>query len=369
MTIHPARTGRQGSRVILFLAAATALAPRVTAQSLLDRSPNLWGNWIARTGTVQFNFLHRFTRSGAPERKISNFPTFALGVGLAEDVMVGFHYASNSTLTPRFPNEWEFFGRYAPLTERDGAPLDVAGQVAYNASSEGVDGELSLAKWVGPLRLIVAGRVLADPFQEGNTQFSVGGGASLKFHRYLALTGDAMALINRDPTRDERVAWSAGLHIALPRTPHTLSLQVANVNTATLQGSSRGGSERRYGFEFTVPITLARFFGGGSPPTAAPPRVETPSALPVDPTQVVQAGIRQMAFTPARIEIPVGTTVTWTNDDPVAHTVTANDGSFNSGLVDGGQSWSYTFTEPGEFPFYCVPHPFMKGVIVVQEEP
>jgi plastocyanin len=358
--------------IVVGLVAAATMAPPAPAQSLLDRSPNLWGNWTARPGTIQFNFIHRFTRSSAPERKISNFPTFAVGIGLTPRLTAGLHYASNSTLTPRFPNEWEFFGRYAALVESDGAPLDVGGQVAYNLSSEGVDGELSVGKRLGRLRLIAVGRVLADPFEKGNSQFAVGGGGTLRLNRYFALAGDAVALRNHDPSRDESVAWSAGVHIEIPGTPHTLSLQATNANTSTLQGSSRGGSQVRYGFEFTIPVTLARFSGGQGPVGATPsddvPSV-TPSAVVGPGGEEVQTAMRRMAYATERIEIAVGTTVTWTNDDPVAHTVTADDGSFNSGLLNNGQTWSHTFDEPGEFPFYCMPHPFMKGVVVVRGEP
>ena len=349
--------------VCLGLVVTVSSAP---AQSLLDRSPNLWGNWSAPPGDLQFNFVHRFSRSPAPERKISNFPTFTLGFGLFRNANVGFQYASNSTLTPRFPNEWEFFARYAVLVERDGAPVDLGGQIAYNTSSEGIDGELSLAKRFGPARLIGAARLIANPFEADKPQFAAGGGGTVRLSRYVALAGDAMLLTNRDPARDERVAWSAGVHVAIPRTPHTVSLQVTNVNTATLQGSSRGGTERRYGFEFTVPFTLSRFFGQRpADPSAREPAV-TPSARPARDDDRVRASAFQMAFNPGRIEIEVGTTVTWTNEDAVAHTVTADDGSFHSGLLGTGQTWSYTFTEQGEFPFYCIPHPFMKGIVVVR---
>lgn len=368
MTMKQQRSRRCMIVLGLGLVAATGIASPASAQSLLDRSPNLWGNWTARPGSIQFNFVHRFTRSSAPERKLSNFPTFAAGIGLTPRLTAGFHYASNSTLTPRFPNEWEFFGRFAALVESEGAPLDVGGQIAYNLSSEGVDGELSVGKRLGRLRLIAVGRVLADPFERSNPQFAVGGGGTLRLSRYFALAGDAVALRNHDPSRDESVAWSAGVHIEIPGTPHTLSLQAANVNTATLQGSSRGESQVRYGFEFTIPITLARFSGGqdAAGDTAAdnaPP--VTPSAVLAPGGEEVQTAMRRMAFAAERIEIAVGTTVTWTNDDPVAHTVTADDGSFNSGLLNNGQSWSYTFDEPGEFPFTCIPHPFMNGVVVV----
>jgi nitrite reductase (NO-forming) len=46
--------------------------------------------------------------------------------------------------------------------------------------------------------------------------------------------------------------------------------------------------------------------------------------------------------------------------------VTADDGAFDSGNVDPGQSWRRRFDTPGTYPFHCTPHPFMKGVIVVR---
>ena len=76
-----------------------------------------------------------------------------------------------------------------------------------------------------------------------------------------------------------------------------------------------------------------------------------------------------MAYPRKRIEITVGTTIEWTNQDPLAHTVTANDGSFDSGLIQPGDKWSYTFTAPGTFDYFCTPHPFMKAVVVVRESP
>src|SRR6185503_4590418 len=76
-----------------------ATAP-LSAQSLLDRPPNVSGDWIAPRGTVQFNFLHRFVRSDAPERKITSFPTFVIGVGLPKHTQLGFLYSTNSTLSP-----------------------------------------------------------------------------------------------------------------------------------------------------------------------------------------------------------------------------------------------------------------------------
>jgi plastocyanin len=77
--------------------------------------------------------------------------------------------------------------------------------------------------------------------------------------------------------------------------------------------------------------------------------------------------MKSIAFQPGRIEITVGTTVAWTNDDAVQHTVTAIDRSFDSGNIAPGATWQYTFTKPGTYQFFCVVHPFMKGVVVVTE--
>jgi len=255
----------------------------VGAQSLLDRSPNLSGGWVVSTGTLQFNFVHRFQRTDAPERKVSNTPTFMAAIGLPMRSMVGFTYATNSTLSPRYPNEWEFLARMAVLSELEGAPLDVSGQLGYNLSAEGFDGELSVAKLLGPVRLLAAGRSLTDPFASGR-ELAVAGGVAIRLSRFLAVGGDVATVLSRPSGREEKAAWSAGVHLAIPNTPHSLSLHATNANTATLQGMSRGGGTTRYGFEFTIPITLVRYFGSprAEPQLAPPPPAAEPPA-PIRP--------------------------------------------------------------------------------------
>jgi nitrite reductase (NO-forming) len=67
------------------------------------------------------------------------------------------------------------------------------------------------------------------------------------------------------------------------------------------------------------------------------------------------------------LTVKVGTTVTWSNDDAgQMHTVTSVDGEFDSGFLDTGASWSYTFDEVGEFEYYCLPHPWMRAKVVVE---
>ncbi len=75
--------------------------------------------------------------------------------------------------------------------------------------------------------------------------------------------------------------------------------------------------------------------------------------------------IKDFAFDPPSIDIPAGTTVTWTNQDSTAHTVDGDQGEFESGNLDPGQSYSETFDTPGTYIYHCDIHPSMKGTVVV----
>jgi plastocyanin len=66
------------------------------------------------------------------------------------------------------------------------------------------------------------------------------------------------------------------------------------------------------------------------------------------------------------LTVKAGTTVTWTNEDDQFHTVTAVDDSFDSGFLGEGESFSYTFDTPGEFEYFCIPHPWMRAKVVVE---
>jgi predicted lipoprotein with Yx(FWY)xxD motif/plastocyanin len=76
--------------------------------------------------------------------------------------------------------------------------------------------------------------------------------------------------------------------------------------------------------------------------------------------------IKNFAFAPASLEVAVGATVTWTNGDSIGHTVTADDKSFDSGTVDPGKSFTFTFTKAGTFTYHCSIHPNMTATIVVK---
>jgi plastocyanin len=77
--------------------------------------------------------------------------------------------------------------------------------------------------------------------------------------------------------------------------------------------------------------------------------------------------IQGRAFQPARLTVPVGTTVTWTNQDSEPHTATSEDGStFDSGSMSNGQTFEHTFTTAGEYAYVCEFHSDMTATIVVQ---
>lgn len=93
----------------------------------------------------------------------------------------------------------------------------------------------------------------------------------------------------------------------------------------------------------------------------------TPMASPIaSPGAGTPIEIRSFAFNPPTINVPLGGSLTWTNRDPIPHTATADDGTFNSNPLSNGQSYSYTFDQAGSFAYVCVFHPYMKGTVVVE---
>ncbi len=98
----------------------------------------------------------------------------------------------------------------------------------------------------------------------------------------------------------------------------------------------------------------------------------TTSSLASGPVVSIPSGaamqMSSMYYSPPTITVVIGVnnTVTWVNNDDAPHTVTATDGTFNSGNLDSGQTWTYTFTTPGTYAYSCTYHPWMKGTVVVK---
>ena len=71
------------------------------------------------------------------------------------------------------------------------------------------------------------------------------------------------------------------------------------------------------------------------------------------------------SYNPTAIKVNLTTTVTWENDDFVTHSVTDVEGSFDSGFIQAGSTWSHIFEKSGEYDYFCTLHPWMKGTVSV----
>ena len=349
---------------------AVAGAGKLRAQSTLDSPPNL-SNWVVVAGGLQFNLLHRFSIGPAPSRKLQNAPTVDILYGLTPWLSAGLNYASASEVVQGYPNEWELLARAAPLTQDDGAPVDVHAQVGWNVATESVDGQLLLTRRVGPLRAVAGVGALQDALGTGRSRATVAAGATVRLRALLGLTADASTFANRDGA--DVVAWSAGLNVGVAGTPHTMSVHVSNVASRTLQGIARGTSDTRYGFEYTIPIgfgTTRALAGTPLDGRMLRQRSRAPRLLAgARRAKPVVIGIRSLRYARRKIVVDVGATVVWRNHDPLAHTVTSDSGEFDSGKIAPESSWSRTFDEPGTYSYHCVPHPGMTGVVVVRAKP
>jgi len=102
----------------------------------------------------------------------------------------------------------------------------------------------------------------------------------------------------------------------------------------------------------------------GATPAASP--APSPIASPPASAEQVEVEIVNFAFTPASLTIRPGTTVVWTSTSPTPHTVT---GDFaDSGILESGDTFAWTFTDPGTFDYVCALHPDMQATIVVDPE-
>ncbi|GAA2272030.1 hypothetical protein GCM10010430_67440 [Kitasatospora cystarginea] len=104
-----------------------------------------------------------------------------------------------------------------------------------------------------------------------------------------------------------------------------------------------------------------------SPPPGTPSTSPT-SGQPSAPAAANAVTIKNFAFSPPKLTVKAGTKVTWTNTDPDAHTVTSKQGSggpLNSAALATNDTYSFTFTTPGTYPYFCSIHPFMTATVEV----
>lgn len=361
---------------------SAGVMPAPASGQMLDLTPNLMGSWTADPGVVHFHVLHRFQVLDPPSRKVINTPTLLLGAGVSNRAMVGVRYASSSLLVTGEPNEWEAYGRWAPLSQEH-AGVDAGIQAGWNGAARSVDGELAAARRVGPVRVLLAARAFSA-WRGGGAAAALAGGVVWRVHRWVALAADASQLLEGDA----EAGWSAGLQLGIPYTPHTMSLHASNVNATTIQSATVGIPDRRlWGFEFTVPITLSRYFGGDR--SARAPSDEGASAP--TPTAAPRSGVsdtvrvtmdNRLRFLPDTVRVSVGQAVRWENTSDIIHTVTADAAAaleagnvrlpegatpFDSGDLLPGRDFVHVFQHAGTYEYVCVPHEMagMTGVVIV----
>ncbi len=105
-------------------------------------------------------------------------------------------------------------------------------------------------------------------------------------------------------------------------------------------------------------LVIALFSAALSLSFAAPPND--------GPTSEVAVKIDNFSFSPATVTVPVGTTIRWTNRDDIPHTVVSEDKIFKSKVLDTDEQFTYTFTKPGTYDYFCSIHPKMTAKVVVQ---
>jgi plastocyanin len=118
-----------------------------------------------------------------------------------------------------------------------------------------------------------------------------------------------------------------------------------------------------------VTSTSAPATPGATMPGMTMPGTTTTAAGAAGANQAPVSGsavaIKNFAFSPASLTVSVGTTVTWTNQDSDAHTVTGKAGTPDSPTLNTGDTFKYTFTKAGTYSYLCTIHPFMLGTVVV----
>jgi plastocyanin len=112
---------------------------------------------------------------------------------------------------------------------------------------------------------------------------------------------------------------------------------------------------RRVFYVLSITALLVALLAGRQIASAAAP-----------PAAGAEVKIDNFTFTPATVTVAVGTQVTWTNRDDIPHTVVTEDKAIKSKALDTDEKFTYTFTKPGTYVYFCSIHPKMKGTVVVQ---
>lgn len=113
-------------------------------------------------------------------------------------------------------------------------------------------------------------------------------------------------------------------------------------------------------------ISVALLACGQKAQSTTPEKQSAAVATDSQPASGAQVKIDNFSFAPQTLNVAAGTTVTWTNSDDVPHNVVSTEKIFKSKTMDTDEKFSYTFTNPGTYKYYCSLHPRMTGTVVVK---
>ncbi|MGZ3451477.1 MAG: cupredoxin domain-containing protein [Polyangiales bacterium] len=373
-TLHTSSRPASGRLALIACAAALLCAPQIDAAMVTDKTPGIDAPGTTKAGTADFLFAHNFSVVGTSE-KVINSPTFLLDFGILPWASIGARYASRSTVSTR-PNELEVLGKIWALSETRGQPLDVTVLGGYDTAANSGVGEILLGRELGPIGLLGALRGFTAGFAYGGATAAAALGARIRLTRYFYLVGDVSHVLGAHKwslikDQSNKFGWTGGIAFQIPYSPHSVSLYVTNLNSHTTMESSRGGINTwLMGFEFDVPFGSAKRWAAifTTPPTKAQP-AQAPAPAGAAEGKVVEVDMKDMNYSPAKLTIPAGTTVKWTNHDSMEHTVTSGDGSWDSGTIEAGGTFTHRFDKPGHYPIECTFHVDMTGEIIVEPKP
>ena len=121
----------------------------------------------------------------------------------------------------------------------------------------------------------------------------------------------------------------------------------------------------RHVVPFIALVALLAFVGAGCSSSSSSTNSSTNTASATTSSDAVS--IQNFAYNPTDLTVAVGTTVTWTNNDSVSHTVIGDNGGPDSGTIAPGGTYHYTFTTAGTYSYHCAIHPSMTGSVTVTQ--
>jgi plastocyanin len=163
-------------------------------------------------------------------------------------------------------------------------------------------------------------------------------------------------------SKNNNKAVGAILALMLLSLSVTSSIAISTPNYASAQGVTGQGG----GNATNATSTMGAGNATNATTTGASGGNTTTSVSIVPGSSTLTTG----AYQPNPIQVSVGTTVTWTNNDAQPHTATSGenvtpDGRFDSSIMAPGATFEHTFTEAGEYPYFCLLHPNMVGTVSV----